>query len=97
MLAEAVKAAQLVTTYETIAENPTAFLSTMAELTPLLKDADPSALLGVKDYPAQPFNNMNQADLTRLTSAQSDAITHGLAPYEAALTAFGYTTTDKPI
>lgn len=97
MLAEAAKGAEYVTTYETIAENPTAFLSTMGELTPLLKDADPSALLGVKDYPAQPFNNMNEADIARLTSAQSDAIRQGLAPYEAALTAFGYTIAGKPI
>ena len=90
MLVRAAQDAEIVTTYEAIAEAPGTFLARIAEVEPLLSDVDPDLHLSVKDYSAQPFRNLNVDDLARLSPAQVEAVARGLAPHADALAQFGY-------
>ncbi len=94
MLREAANLAGIVTTYEEVAADPAAFIGTLLEILPLLADVDPTAAVGVKDYPEQSFRNMNEADMARLDPGQTEAIRSGLAPYADSLAHFGYSLSD---
>jgi hypothetical protein len=96
MLVSAAENAEIVTTYEEIAKSPRSFVSRVAGIEPLLADVDPDARLGVKDYPAQPFRNLNASDRARLLPAQVEAVKRGLAPYADALEQFGYAAEPDP-
>ncbi|WP_375257980.1 hypothetical protein [Citreimonas sp.] len=86
----------IVTTYEDVARDPEALRDRLADALPQLSDIDPRVSLGVKDYPEQSFRDMNAADIARLSSDQANAIRRGLAPHDAALRHFGYTSTSTP-
>lgn len=76
--------------YEALTEDPVAAAATLVAAFPLLAGLDPQAAVAVKDYAPQRLRNMNAAQLAALTPRQVAAITDGLRPHAAAVTALGY-------
>jgi hypothetical protein len=58
--------ADLTLSYETLCRDPAICLRKIADLEPLLKDVDPTALLNVKDYKPRPLRNMNEQSVAKL-------------------------------
>ncbi|NVE93762.1 sulfotransferase [Altererythrobacter lutimaris] len=81
---------QMALTYEELTENPREVLDRLAELEPLLHDADREAKLRVKDYEPRPLENMNARQISKLTPEQVAAISAGLEPHAEAVSALGY-------
>lgn len=76
--------------YEALTDDPRGSLDRLVAAVPMLEGADPAATVEVKDYAPQALRNMNEAQIAKLTAAQIDAITEGLAPNAAAVEALGY-------
>jgi hypothetical protein len=76
--------------YEALTADPAAAAAALVAAFPLLAGLDPQAAVAVKDYAPQRLRNMNAAQLAALTPRQLAAITDGLRPHAAAVTALGY-------
>lgn len=76
--------------YEALTEDPAAAAAALAAAFPLLAGLDPQASVAVKDYAPQRLRNMNAGQVATLSPAQMAAITEGLGPHVAAVTALGY-------
>jgi hypothetical protein len=76
--------------YEALTADPVAAAAMLVAAFPLLAGLDPEAAVAVKDYAPQRLRNMNAAQLAALTPRQVAAITDGLRPHAAAVTALGY-------
>lgn len=78
--------------YETFTEAPETLINTAARLYPELSDIEGTAAVAVKDYEAQPLQNMNARQINLLTADQLGFIRNGLRPFEPAIAALGYST-----
>jgi hypothetical protein len=90
MLADLADLADLDIAYETLTDRPAEALGALAAAVPLLAGADAAATVRVKNYAPQSLVNMNAAQVGKLSPAQLDRITEGLAPHAAAVEALGY-------
>lgn len=76
--------------YEDLVSQPATTLAPIAARIPALSDIQVDAQLQVKDYQAQPLKNMNDRQISSLSSVQISAITRGLESYEDELAALDY-------
>lgn len=86
----AIEDVALSVSYEQVTAEPEATLARFRALSPLLADADPKALLRVKDYGALELENMNDRQTAKLSDAQIAAISEGLQPFAGEVRAMGY-------
>jgi hypothetical protein len=76
--------------YEEFCEAGPDVVAALRATFPQLADIDPGANLVVKDYEAQPLQNLNAAQRARLSAEDLRAILRGLEPHSEAISSFGY-------
>ncbi|MGH8552816.1 MAG: sulfotransferase [Methylococcales bacterium] len=76
--------------YESFCEDPTACISHLAANAPALKSVDVNRRIKVKDYEVQGLVNFNDRQVSKLTTADIDAISAALDNHRALLAFFGY-------
>ena len=91
LLAHAREMATLHVSYEEFCVDPEGFSSRLLQEFPTLSHVNTSRPISVKDYSPQTLVNMNEQQRRSLSSAQSQAILEGLAPYKDAIARLGYT------
>ena len=90
LMVELADVTDLTLRYEDLVADPGAALAPLKARISLLAKVRADAQLSVKDYRPQGLADMNGDVVARLTSAQIDAISAGLAPHRASVAALGY-------
>lgn len=89
-LLAAASVTDLTLSYEGLCAEPRRHLEPLFAMLPELSDVNTSAVLDVKDYSRGPLQNLNAVQIGRLSGAEVDAISRGLALHEVAVESLGY-------